>query len=163
MARTRQTVAGGPYRTRGAPTRWAMFRWPSEVRLRKASIATYRLSGVRICPPQTFSHPSVKLRNVAVEMHFSKSYAQILLSLPPELRENAISYRQASFYPTPAKPLRFLTQVTLQSSRSWLTRSSRSWQPSVSARRLYEISSNGGMMPSTRWGRVTTPTNSAQL
>ncbi|KAF9652502.1 hypothetical protein BDM02DRAFT_3089024 [Thelephora ganbajun] len=27
-------------------------------------------------------------------MHFSKSYAQTLLSLPPELRENAISYRQ---------------------------------------------------------------------
>jgi len=27
-------------------------------------------------------------------MHFSKYYAQLLLSLPPELRENAISYRQ---------------------------------------------------------------------
>ena len=35
-------------------------------------------------------------------MHFSKSYSQILLSLPPGLRENAISYRQACF-------LRFLT------------------------------------------------------
>jgi hypothetical protein len=29
-------------------------------------------------------------------MHFSKSYSQILLSLPPELRQNAISYGQAS-------------------------------------------------------------------
>ena len=29
-------------------------------------------------------------------MHFSKYYTQLLLSLPPELRENAISYRQAS-------------------------------------------------------------------
>jgi len=27
-------------------------------------------------------------------MHFSKTYAQILLTLPPELRDNAISYRQ---------------------------------------------------------------------
>ncbi|RDB26687.1 Transcriptional regulator of yeast-form-adherence 3 [Hypsizygus marmoreus] len=27
-------------------------------------------------------------------MHFSKTYAQLLLSLPPELRENAIQYRQ---------------------------------------------------------------------
>ena len=46
-------------------------------------------------------------------MHFCKSYAQILLSLPPELRENAISYRQASRYPTnppslsnPSNPLK---------------------------------------------------------
>lgn len=31
-------------------------------------------------------------------MHFSKTYAQILLSLPPELRENAIQYRQVSFF-----------------------------------------------------------------
>ena len=49
-------------------------------------------------------------------MHFCKSYAQILLTLPPELRENAISYRQASYYQ--ANLLRFLTQVTPKSSRS---------------------------------------------
>lgn len=29
-------------------------------------------------------------------MHFSKTYAQILQDLPPELRENAIQYRQVS-------------------------------------------------------------------
>ena len=29
-------------------------------------------------------------------MHFSKTYAQILQELPPELRENAIQYRQVS-------------------------------------------------------------------
>ena len=27
-------------------------------------------------------------------MHFSKTYAQLLLTLPPELRESAIQYRQ---------------------------------------------------------------------
>lgn len=27
-------------------------------------------------------------------MHFSKTYAQLLLSLPPDLRDNAIEYRQ---------------------------------------------------------------------
>jgi len=53
-------------------------------------------------------------------MHFSKSYAQILLSLPPELRENAISYRQASpslhrpsFFPdsNPPKLKKLVNQV----------------------------------------------------
>lgn len=29
-------------------------------------------------------------------MHFSKTYSQLLLTLPPELRENAIQYRQVS-------------------------------------------------------------------
>jgi hypothetical protein len=29
-------------------------------------------------------------------MHFSKVYAQILLTLPPDLRQHAISYRQVS-------------------------------------------------------------------
>ena len=27
-------------------------------------------------------------------MHFAKTYTQLLLSLPPELRENAIEYRK---------------------------------------------------------------------
>lgn len=27
-------------------------------------------------------------------MHFSKTYTQLLLSLPPELRDNAIEYRK---------------------------------------------------------------------
>jgi len=31
-------------------------------------------------------------------MHFAKTYTQLLLSLPPELRENAIQYRQVSFF-----------------------------------------------------------------
>lgn len=33
-------------------------------------------------------------------MHFSKTYAQLLLGLPPELRDNAVQYRQvgASLY-----------------------------------------------------------------
>ncbi|KAJ3917436.1 hypothetical protein F5877DRAFT_44645 [Lentinula edodes] len=31
-------------------------------------------------------------------MHFSKTYARLLLDLPPELRENAIQYREASYY-----------------------------------------------------------------
>jgi len=43
--------------------------------------------------PIAFGDPGT-IREVV--MHFSKSYAQILLSLPPKLRENAISYRQAS-------------------------------------------------------------------
>lgn len=29
-------------------------------------------------------------------MHFSKTYAQLLLTLPPELQQNAIEYRQVS-------------------------------------------------------------------
>ena len=29
-------------------------------------------------------------------MHFSKTYAQLLLTLPPELQRNAIEYRQVS-------------------------------------------------------------------
>ena len=28
-------------------------------------------------------------------MHYAKRYAELLLTLPPELRENAIEYRQA--------------------------------------------------------------------
>lgn len=27
-------------------------------------------------------------------MHFSKTYSQLLLTLPPDLRQNAIEYRQ---------------------------------------------------------------------
>lgn len=37
------------------------------------------------------------LCRLVIAMHFSKTYAQLLLSLPPELRENAIQYRQVSF------------------------------------------------------------------
>lgn len=33
-------------------------------------------------------------RLVLFAMHFSKTYSQLLLSLPPELRENAIEYRR---------------------------------------------------------------------
>lgn len=33
-------------------------------------------------------------------MHFSKTYTQLLLSLPPELRENAIEYRQVRWFPS---------------------------------------------------------------
>jgi hypothetical protein len=33
-------------------------------------------------------------------MHFSKTYTQLLSSLPPELRENAIQYRQVGVHPT---------------------------------------------------------------
>lgn len=32
----------------------------------------------------------------SVPMHFGKTYAQLLLSLPPDLSQNAIQYRQAS-------------------------------------------------------------------
>ena len=63
------------------------------LRLRKT---LYLSTDVRIRPLQAYSCPSARFRNFDVEMHFCKSYAQILLSLPPDLRENAISYRQAS-------------------------------------------------------------------
>ena len=36
-------------------------------------------------------HPSSSTR---IRMHFAKTYAQLLLNLPSELRENAIQYRQ---------------------------------------------------------------------
>jgi hypothetical protein len=32
-------------------------------------------------------------------MHFSKTYTQVLEGLPPELRNNAIQYRQVCFIP----------------------------------------------------------------
>lgn len=50
------------------------------------------------------AHHSITLRLLSARiddanrtvMHFAKSYAHLLLSLPPRLRENAINYRQAS-------------------------------------------------------------------
>ena len=38
-------------------------------------------------PPRTVTSRSAR-------MHFSKTYAQLLLTLPPELRESAVQYRQ---------------------------------------------------------------------
>lgn len=32
----------------------------------------------------------------SASMHFSKTYSELLLSLPPELRDNAIQYRQVT-------------------------------------------------------------------
>ncbi|KAJ3848009.1 hypothetical protein EV368DRAFT_50122 [Lentinula lateritia] len=44
-------------------------------------------------------------------MHFSKTYARLLLDLPPELRENAIQYREASHFPFLKK---LINQVVLE-------------------------------------------------
>lgn len=32
-------------------------------------------------------------------MHFSKTYAQLLLDLPPDLRDNAVQYREVRLIP----------------------------------------------------------------
>lgn len=53
-------------------------------------------------------------------MHFSKTYAQLLLTLPHELQQNAIAYRQVSarlFLPTET-PTCSLAKLA-QKARQW--------------------------------------------